>query len=45
MAALGTTASDISRQLRRIQAEYPGGEARVGGQEQTVRTAGIIASV
>jgi hydrophobe/amphiphile efflux-1 (HAE1) family protein len=45
MAALGATASDVSRQLRRIQAEYPGGEARVGGLEQTVRTTGIISSV
>ncbi len=45
MAALGATASDVSRQLRRIQAEYPGGEARVGGLEQTVRTTGIIHSV
>jgi hydrophobe/amphiphile efflux-1 (HAE1) family protein len=45
MAALGATASDVSRQLRRIQAEYPGGEARVGGLEQTVRTTGTIASV
>jgi hydrophobe/amphiphile efflux-1 (HAE1) family protein len=45
MAALGATASDVSRQLRRIQAEYPGGEARVGGLEQTVRTTGTISSV
>jgi multidrug efflux pump subunit AcrB len=45
MASLGATASDVSRQLRRIQAEYPGGEGRVGGQEQTVRTTGIITSV
>ena len=45
MAALGATASDVSRQLRRIQAEYPGGEARLGGLEQTVRTTGIITSV
>ena len=45
MAALGATASDVSRQLRRVQAEYPGGEARVGGLEQTVRTTGIIESV
>jgi multidrug efflux pump subunit AcrB len=45
MAALGATASDVSRQLRRIQAEYPGGETRVGGLEQTVRTTGIINSV
>ena len=44
MAALGATASDISRQLRRIQAEYPGGEGRVGGLEQSVRTTGTIAS-
>ncbi len=45
MASLGATASDVSRQLRRIQAEYPGGEGRVGGLEQTVRTTGIINSV
>ncbi len=45
MAALGATASDVSRQLRRIQAEYPGGEGRVGGLEQTVRTTGTIGSV
>src|SRR5690606_17083872 len=40
-----TTATDVSRQLRRIQAEYPGGEARLGGLEQTVRTTGVITSV
>jgi multidrug efflux pump subunit AcrB len=45
MASLGATASDVSRQLRRIQAEYPGGEGRLGGLEQTVRTTGIITSV
>src|SRR5688500_4927092 len=45
LAALRTTASDVSRQLRRIQAEYPGGEARLGGVEQTVRTTGLITSV
>jgi multidrug efflux pump subunit AcrB len=44
MAALGATASDISRQLRRIQAEFPGGEGRVGGLEQSVRTTGTISS-
>lgn len=42
MLALGATASDVSRQLRRIQAEYPGGEARLGGLEQNVRTTGTI---
>jgi multidrug efflux pump subunit AcrB len=45
MAAFGVTASDVSRQLRRIQAEYPGGEGRLGGLEQTVRTTGTITSV
>jgi hydrophobe/amphiphile efflux-1 (HAE1) family protein len=45
ISALGTTATDVSRQLRRIQAEYPGGEARLGGQEQTVRTTGLVTSV
>jgi multidrug efflux pump subunit AcrB len=44
MAALHATASDVSRQLRKIQAEYPGGEGRVGGLEQSVRTTGTIAS-
>ena len=44
MAALNATASDVSRQLRRIQAEYPGGEGRIGGLEQSVRTTGTIAS-
>src|SRR5690606_12086524 len=45
IAALRTSATDVSRQLRRIQAEYPGGEARLGGLEQTVRTTGLITSV
>ena len=45
LAALNTTATDVSRQLRRIQAEYPGGEARLGNLEQTVRTTGLITSV
>ena len=44
MAALHATASDVSKQLRKIQAEYPGGEGRVGGLEQNVRTTGTIAS-
>jgi hydrophobe/amphiphile efflux-1 (HAE1) family protein len=45
LAALHTTATDVSRQLRMIQAEFPGGEARLGGLEQTVRTTGLINSV
>jgi multidrug efflux pump subunit AcrB len=44
LTALGITAGDLSRQLARIQAEYPGGEARVGGLEQSVRTVGTITS-
>lgn len=44
MAALGATARDVSRQLRVIQAEYPGGEGRVGGLEQSVRTTGTLGS-
>src|SRR5690348_10347771 len=43
--ALGTTAGDISRQLKRIQVELPGGEARVGNQEQSVRTVATSSSV
>jgi multidrug efflux pump subunit AcrB len=44
MAALGATASDISRQLKRIQTELPGGTARLGGLEQSVRAVGTLAS-
>src|SRR4029453_8187084 len=43
--ALGRTAGDISRQLRRTQVELPGAEARIGSQEQSVRTVGTAASV
>jgi hydrophobe/amphiphile efflux-1 (HAE1) family protein len=43
--AVGTTAGDISRQLKRIQVELPGGEARVGNQEQSVRTVATSATV
>ncbi|HEX5419222.1 MAG TPA: efflux RND transporter permease subunit [Gammaproteobacteria bacterium] len=45
MAALGANASDVSQQLSRIQAEFPGGQARIGGLEQTVRTTGTVDSV
>jgi multidrug efflux pump subunit AcrB len=44
MAALGATASDVSRQLKRIQTELPGGTARIGGLEQNVRAVGTLAS-
>jgi multidrug efflux pump subunit AcrB len=45
MAALGVTAGDISSQLVRTQVELPGGETRIGEQEQSVRTMGTIGSV
>src|SRR3954471_24735864 len=45
LSALGTTAGDISHQLRRTQVELPGGEARIGNQEQSVRTVATAASV
>jgi multidrug efflux pump subunit AcrB len=44
MASLNVTAGDVSRQLVRTQVELPGGEGRVGGQEQNVRTTGTVAS-
>ncbi|HEV7715501.1 MAG TPA: efflux RND transporter permease subunit, partial [Steroidobacteraceae bacterium] len=43
--ALGTTAGDISRQLRRTQVELPGGEARIGDQEQNLRTVATASSI
>src|SRR5262245_6223147 len=45
MAALGITAGDVSGQLLRTQVELPGGETRIGSQEQSVRTLGTIGSV
>ena len=45
LSALGTTAGDISRQLRRTQVELPGGEARIGDQEQSVRTVATANSI
>ncbi len=40
MQALGVTAADISRQLRSVNADLPGGRAELGGQSQTIRTLG-----
>ncbi len=45
MAALGVTAGDVSGQLLRTQVELPGGETRIGAQEQSVRTLGTLSSV
>jgi multidrug efflux pump subunit AcrB len=45
MASLGVTAADVSGQLVRTQVELPGGETRIGAQEQSVRALGTISSV
>ena len=42
MAALNTTASDVSRQLRLVQQEAPGGRGDVSGAEQSVRTIATV---
>ncbi|MCU0773724.1 MAG: efflux RND transporter permease subunit [Ideonella sp.] len=44
LIALGATAADVSRQLRQIQQDAPGGRTDVGGTEQSVRTIGTVAS-
>lgn len=45
MAAMGVTAADISRQLRLVQQEVPGGRGDVGGAEQSVRTIATVKTV
>jgi len=45
LGALGVTAGDVSRQLRRINANLPGGRATVGDGEQSIRTLGSATSV
>jgi len=44
MAALNVTAAEISRRLRQIQQEAPGGRGDVGGAEQAVRTIATASS-
>src|SRR5690606_17774130 len=44
LLAIGATAADVSRQLRRIQQDTPGGRTDVGGAEQSVRTIGTVRS-
>ncbi len=44
MAALGVSAADVSRQLKRAQMEAPGGRGDVGGGEQSVRTIATVGS-
>ncbi len=44
LQALGTTAADISRQLKQVQNETAGGRAELGGREQPVRTLATVKS-
>ncbi len=44
LQALGTTAADISRQLRQVQQDSAGGRADIGGSEQPMRTLAAVAS-
>ncbi|WBS01985.1 efflux RND transporter permease subunit [Pseudoduganella sp. SL102] len=44
MAALRVSALDVSRQLRLVQREAPGGRGDVSGAEQSVRTIGTVQS-
>nr|AJF34462.1 acriflavin resistance protein [Eleftheria terrae] len=44
LLALNATAAEVSRQLRRIQQEAPGGRTDVGGAEQSVRTIATVRS-
>jgi len=43
--AWGLTAAEVSRQLRAVNVNLPGGKAEVGGQAQSIRTLGGAASV
>lgn len=42
LLALHTTAADISRQLRQVQQEAPGGRVNFGAAEQSVRTIATV---
>lgn len=44
LMALHATASDVSRQLRQVEQEAPGGRADVGGMEQSIRMIGTVKS-
>lgn len=44
MAALKVSAAEVSRQLRLVQQEAPGGRGDVGGAEQSVRTIATVMS-
>ena len=45
LLAYGVTADQVSSQLRALNADLPGGEARIGGQAQAIRTLGSAETV
>jgi multidrug efflux pump subunit AcrB len=45
LASYGVTAAEISRQLKNINQDTPGGKATVGAMEQSIRTLGAAQSV
>ena len=45
LASYGITAADISKQLKAINQDVPGGKATIGSREQSIRTLGSAASV
>jgi HAE1 family hydrophobic/amphiphilic exporter-1 len=45
LAAYGITAADISKQLKAINQDVPGGKATIGSMEQSIRTLGSAQSV
>lgn len=42
LQALGTTTTDVSRQLRQTQQDASGGQTKIGGSEQSIRTIGTV---
>jgi multidrug efflux pump subunit AcrB len=42
LLALGVSAADVSRQLKQVQQEAPGGRAQLGGAEQSLRTIATV---
>jgi multidrug efflux pump subunit AcrB len=44
LLALNATAAEVSRQLRQIEQEAPGGRAKVGGVEQSIRMLATVQS-
>jgi len=45
LMALGITAAEVSRQLREVNTNQPGGRATIGRSEQAIRTLGAAATV